>query len=355
MEACGMKMRIRRLVMKTGLLSVVLPLCIAGNGQAASFDCAKASTKIEKIICDNPEISKLDDELSASYKTALQDEKQADAIREAQKQWIKGRNSCADAACVKRAYEMRLSSLDFTANVTTVPAVIESDVLSTTDVNEPQAYYLLMMSEDDSVCKPILTEYNRDISLDLPKSSPPHPYPWPAPPELAVQWKVKPWNKSIPENERSLLERMYSYIEVDINGDGETETVVRWATWLRGDDRFSSLEIFPHGTVLSEEKEKYRSQADQTNIVMGGGGYDFPKLKGHAIPGTLNDFDLIQFHGKYYVTGKTVEMDGIVETHDNPQWRVISRVRHGEPETPPESELDWVLDSVCYFKLKITK
>jgi hypothetical protein len=85
------------------------------------------------------------------------------------------------------------------------------------------------------------------------------------------------------------------------------------------------------------------------------GGYDFPKLKGKASPSELNDFDVIQFNGKQYVTGKTVVMDGIVELHDTPQWRIVSRVRYGEPARPPKGGLDRVLDSVCYFKLKLAK
>lgn len=88
-----------------GVLIVSFPV------QAASFDCAKAGTKVEKMICDNPEISKLDEELNTAYKAALQDEKQAEAIRQAQKQWMKERNGCDDAECVKRAYEARLHRL----------------------------------------------------------------------------------------------------------------------------------------------------------------------------------------------------------------------------------------------------
>jgi uncharacterized protein len=79
--------------------------------QAASFDCEKAVTKVEKLICGNSELSKLDEELSASYKTALQDEKQADSIKQAQKQWMKERNSCDDAACASQAYKDRLKTL----------------------------------------------------------------------------------------------------------------------------------------------------------------------------------------------------------------------------------------------------
>jgi uncharacterized protein len=88
-----------------GLLAMTL------TAHAASFNCAKAATKVEKLICADAEISKLDEELNAAYKVALHDGKQADTINQAQKQWIKGRNGCSDAACVKGAYVARLSSL----------------------------------------------------------------------------------------------------------------------------------------------------------------------------------------------------------------------------------------------------
>lgn len=81
------------------------------SAQAASFDCAKASTKVEQLICIDATLSKLDEELSAAYKAVLRDQKQAVATRQAQKQWLKDRNDCVDAVCVKRAYETRLSSL----------------------------------------------------------------------------------------------------------------------------------------------------------------------------------------------------------------------------------------------------
>lgn len=89
-------------------------LALSSPAQAASFDCAKAGTKVEKLICSDAELSKLDEELNAAYKTALQDGKLADTIRQAQKQWMKERNSCADANCVKQAYEARLASLAVT-------------------------------------------------------------------------------------------------------------------------------------------------------------------------------------------------------------------------------------------------
>ncbi len=86
-------------------------LILAPSAQAASFDCVKATTKVENLICASAELSKLDDDLNAAYKNALQDEKQADAIRQAQKQWMKERNHCSDARCVKQTYESKIQNL----------------------------------------------------------------------------------------------------------------------------------------------------------------------------------------------------------------------------------------------------
>ncbi len=42
------------------------------QAQAASFDCGKAKTRVEKLICANAELSKLDEQLSREYKAALE-------------------------------------------------------------------------------------------------------------------------------------------------------------------------------------------------------------------------------------------------------------------------------------------
>lgn len=94
-----------------GWLAMALP------AQATSFDCSKAATKVEKLICDDAVLSKLDDELNAAYKNALQNEKQAGSVRQTQKQWMEERNDCYNAACLNGTYVIRLSTL------TTSPAV----------------------------------------------------------------------------------------------------------------------------------------------------------------------------------------------------------------------------------------
>ena len=61
---------------------------LMASSQSASFDCAKAQNKVEYLICNNPEISKLDDDLNAAYNKAILEGTRIDAIRQSQKQWL---------------------------------------------------------------------------------------------------------------------------------------------------------------------------------------------------------------------------------------------------------------------------
>lgn len=86
------------------------------SAYAASFDCLKASSEVEKIICGDEELSRLDDSLSEAYQEALKTEAsktQPEAkIIESQRQWLKKvRNRCQNAACLKKAYETRIREL----------------------------------------------------------------------------------------------------------------------------------------------------------------------------------------------------------------------------------------------------
>jgi len=76
---------------------------------AASFDCSKASSPTEKMICQNPKISKLDDRLSEVYKEV----RKADAsVVEEQKSWLKDARACKDEKCLENAYGIRVEELE---------------------------------------------------------------------------------------------------------------------------------------------------------------------------------------------------------------------------------------------------
>jgi|GEM_PF-2521525 len=78
--------------------------------QAASFDCAKASTKVEKLICANAELSKLDEALAVEYADALKLPDTAN-LKTEQKSWLKGRNQCTDDTCIQAAYRQRIEAI----------------------------------------------------------------------------------------------------------------------------------------------------------------------------------------------------------------------------------------------------
>lgn len=79
---------------------------------AASFDCAKATTNVEKIICSDVKLSKMDEALNNAYHVSLKDSGNAGDVRREQKQWIADtRNACRDAKCLSEAYSIRISQL----------------------------------------------------------------------------------------------------------------------------------------------------------------------------------------------------------------------------------------------------
>ena len=76
---------------------------------AASFDCAKASSPTEKMICQNPKISKLDDRLSEVYKEI----RKADAsVVDEQRAWLKEARACKEEKCLENAYGARVEDLE---------------------------------------------------------------------------------------------------------------------------------------------------------------------------------------------------------------------------------------------------
>ena len=78
---------------------------------AASFDCGKATSEVEKIICGDDELSRLDESLNKAYLQALEWKDIKNRIIKSQRQWLKVRNACKDAECLKNAYEIRIKEL----------------------------------------------------------------------------------------------------------------------------------------------------------------------------------------------------------------------------------------------------
>jgi uncharacterized protein len=104
---------------KAPILWGLAALALVSTAYAAkpSFDCAKASGKVEELICSDAELAKLDRSLSSLYSTLLKHTpaREQKQLRAEQRGWVKGRNDCWKSGdlrgCVKGEYEMRINEL----------------------------------------------------------------------------------------------------------------------------------------------------------------------------------------------------------------------------------------------------
>lgn len=120
----------------TPALSIFLACCASLAIQptilaAQSFDCARASTSTEKMICADPEISKLDTQMAERYKVLLSKDAAArNGVIAVQARWlIDTRNVATLSGELKQAYVDRLDGLDVAIHCET------SDDLQWTQIN----------------------------------------------------------------------------------------------------------------------------------------------------------------------------------------------------------------------------
>ena len=94
-------------------LLAVAGLILSCSVHSASFDCARAQTKVEKLICADLELSKMDEEMAGTFSIAIKtkNKNKSDLVRQEQKQWLKVRNACPEASCLKIEYSNRISNL----------------------------------------------------------------------------------------------------------------------------------------------------------------------------------------------------------------------------------------------------
>ena len=78
----------------------------------AGFDCGKASTPTEKMICSDKQLSELDSLMLEAYGLAMKDSGDPDGLKAEQRSWLTGkRNRCPDVDCLKQSYNERLAQL----------------------------------------------------------------------------------------------------------------------------------------------------------------------------------------------------------------------------------------------------
>jgi uncharacterized protein len=88
-----------------------MSLALMPWARAATFDCNKASTFVEKVICSDSRLTSMDDQLGRLYKDALAASSNIAALKTEQKAWLSSRNQCKDSDCIMKAYTDRISAL----------------------------------------------------------------------------------------------------------------------------------------------------------------------------------------------------------------------------------------------------
>jgi uncharacterized protein len=110
------------------------PNAAASTGAGPSFDCAKADKPIEKLVCGDAALAALDRVLAAAYAKGLSPssewtERDRNASRAAQREWLAERDACAKAAdpkgCTTSAYQRRIAVLKIqNADAGPVPSAV---------------------------------------------------------------------------------------------------------------------------------------------------------------------------------------------------------------------------------------
>ena len=183
------------------VLTLILLLTLSVFG--VSFDCAKAKTNVEKMICSDPELSLLDENLSQVFNKALKISKYKNALKTQQLMWLKERNKCDDDIdCVINSYRDRLSVFKHSYKLYEKPLVPLS-----------KAPYTLIINQDDNLCKPLLELYNQDIEKVQKINYGRHrEFNW-------LQWKD--YIKRSDNNDMKYIGGAF----FDLNGDGNDEFV----------------------------------------------------------------------------------------------------------------------------------
>jgi uncharacterized protein len=94
-------------------LGFVVLLGKSQPADAASFRCPHNASASERLVCNDPTLSALDDKLAALYRAALDATPNAEALEaDRVSQWQWRQHNCRDNACVTDWYNRRIAELE---------------------------------------------------------------------------------------------------------------------------------------------------------------------------------------------------------------------------------------------------
>lgn len=131
-----------------------------------SFDCAKAESEAEKLVCSDYGLAVLDNRLAAVYAAELAKPGASKDLVPYQKGWVKGRDDCWKAddkrLCVEEAYRTRIAYLQINSPGAMAATAVE---FACDDNSKPftMAYY------NDYDDKPAVATLGSDQAIVFPQ------------------------------------------------------------------------------------------------------------------------------------------------------------------------------------------
>lgn len=303
--------------MKKTLLTVLGWLMLSFAAQAASFDCTKATSKVEKLICSHSELTKLDEDMGRVYGEVRKKTPDEMLLNRQQREWLKWRNRCQDAVCLDERYRQRIVALNYE------------------NVFKNEESYTLVMSKDDELCNHMLQLFNQDIKK----------YGWKGDEhqEEHEEFKRILWK---PARFSSVINGRVEYTAVegalfDFNNDGVQDFVVRWKSSF-SNARADSLNILDEGAVKRANDLTAQELFDGKNrIRLAGWFYDLmPPFEIAAGLRVLESF--IYRETSYLVMRPLFEMQRTMTG-----YAVIAKYGEGKFVA---REMTGKMEDICYYQ-----
>lgn len=216
--------------------------------QAASFDCSKASTNVEKLICMDAIISQQDEQLEQVYKVALGKIVDEESLRREQRTWLKRkRNACKDAMCLMQVYHERIAQLNSLNMITPSDArVVQISASGPAQFNlaeseAPSAgrkvnhkfplQFKLVFGDSYPLCQPYVDMLNKTKYMEYPSCE------RKLLPEFK-QFKAIEWSEITDKKEVEKI--MDQLIRLDVVRDNEIDSLHHQRVWKRAKERMDS-------------------------------------------------------------------------------------------------------------------
>ena len=159
--------------MKNCLAVGAAVLLSSSLAHSASFDCAKASTFVEKAICADPKLSRQDDALAENYRYMSASnigEGARKDLKATQRTWIAERNKCTDTECITNAYRIRIDEIcDYPVVSGVHPTCVSADAVES-EFTKPKEKYSLSNQEAQGIAKSHVGIQEAQVDPELEKA-----------------------------------------------------------------------------------------------------------------------------------------------------------------------------------------